>query len=120
MKKITNVKDNQVEKIELLEEFKNKLINYLKYEESNLNGYKILYDLMDIEELLESAFLVAIIDESEFLYNDEEYILDNIFVEELIREFDLEELNLRYVNEQYGELEGMKSQLKQRFERQIS
>lgn len=103
LRRINSVKNKQVEKIELLNEVKNKFINYLKYEESNLNEGKILYDVNEMVVLLESAFLVTILDEYDFHYNDEDYVEGDIFMEGLIKEFELSELNLRYVNKKYSD-----------------
>ena len=78
---ITKAKNNQFEKcemvkgLEVLKEFKDMFIGHLRYEKSNLNGYKILYDLDDIERMVENLFQAIIkINEYEHPYFDEEDI----------------------------------------------
>lgn len=70
---VSNI-NNQVEKlerIEILEEFTSNFINYLRDEQLNLKGFKILYELEDIKEILDNVLRASIINESEHTYFDE-------------------------------------------------
>lgn len=70
---VSNI-NNQVEKlerIEILEEFTSNFINYLRDEQLNLKGFKILYELEDIKEILDNVLRASIINESECTYFDE-------------------------------------------------
>lgn len=75
---IIKSKSNEFEKLEVLKEFMETFMNYLRYNESTINEYKILYDLKDIEGILDSMFQLAIINEYEFSDLDEEDIQNEI------------------------------------------
>jgi hypothetical protein len=64
---IEKSKDCEVERIKILKEFKNKIINYIKHQEANINGYQCLYDIKDIEVILDGALNSEIINEDELL-----------------------------------------------------
>ena len=75
---IINNLSNRVEeseRMEVLNDFKDKVINYLRDEQLNLNGFKILYNSEDINGIINSVLRATIINECENPKFDEEELM---------------------------------------------